>query len=453
VSNLINFVNEKSIIKQTRENYKKYQIEFKTAHKIQISIQTERTIITYPRYLLIPKTSEDLQRLKDLEGKRGIFPLDIALGVANLPHNMTVKAMLKISKVAQAASSYKHASEILADDHGIKLDPATIMNVTNHIGDLAFKNEMAKADECYNTLLSGRMVFPQNRKDGVLYIEMDGAFVNTREKSENSNSSWHENKLGVVFSSDDKREVQKRSQDTHRESILNGLERKRYFITRKNYTAYIGSVDTFKKLLLNCAIRGGYGKYKETVIISDGATWIRNLKDELFYDAQQILDFYHLCEKVWDFGKQYFKINITLNNHNTKYNQTINESDETNYANYKIWCEHICLLLLKSHTKDVLEDIIKKEKELKYKKNFLSHYIINNKNAIDYATYLQKGYDIGSGAIESANKSVLQKRLDGPGMRWHLESAQNIVTLRAKVESGKWYEDVVIPVRKHYKLE
>ncbi|MDR0684516.1 MAG: hypothetical protein LBF83_05255 [Spirochaetaceae bacterium] len=32
--------------------------------------------------------------------------------------------------------------------------------------------------------------------------------------------------------------------------------------------------------------------------MSDGAAWIRNMVEELFPDAQQILDFFHLCENV-----------------------------------------------------------------------------------------------------------------------------------------------------------
>jgi hypothetical protein len=47
----------------------------------------------------------------------------------------------------------------------------------------------------------------------------------------------------------------------------------------------------------------------DLILISDGATWIRNLEEELFPDAQLILDFYHLCEKVTDFAKDVFDKN------------------------------------------------------------------------------------------------------------------------------------------------
>jgi hypothetical protein len=56
--------------------------------------------------------------------------------------------------------------------------------------------------------------------------------------------------------------------------------------------------------------------------------------------------------------------------------------------------------------------------------------------------YEQKGYFIGSGAIESGNKIVLQQRLKQAGMRWNVETAQNILKLKAKTESGLWHTDV-----------
>jgi hypothetical protein len=58
--------------------------------------------------------------------------------------------------------------------------------------------------------------------------------------------------------------------------------------------------------------------------------------------------------------------------------------------------------------------------------------------AIDYAEYRRRGYYIGSGPIESWNKSVVLKRCKQAGMRWDEGHAQEMVTLKAKEESGSW---------------
>ena len=67
-------------------------------------------------------------------------------------------------------------------------------------------------------------------------------------------------------------------------------------------------------------------------------------------------------------------------------------------------------------------------------------YLINNKDKMSYNSYKFKGYYIGSGAIESANKVILQRRLKQAGMRWSVPTAQAVLSLRAKVESGMWDE-------------
>jgi hypothetical protein len=65
-------------------------------------------------------------------------------------------------------------------------------------------------------------------------------------------------------------------------------------------------------------------------------------------------------------------------------------------------------------------------------------YVCDNRKKIDYDSYKNSGFYIGSGPVESANKTVLQKRCKGPGMRWDEYNAQYILTLRSKVESKIW---------------
>jgi hypothetical protein len=67
----------------------------------------------------------------------------------------------------------------------------------------------------------------------------------------------------------------------------------------------------------------------------------------------------------------------------------------------------------------------------------------NNRDKIDYAGYKEKGYYVGSGAIESGNKVVVQRRCKQAGMRWDERNAQYMLALRAKTESGQWAAKVV----------
>ncbi|MDR0622777.1 MAG: hypothetical protein LBJ61_13035, partial [Deltaproteobacteria bacterium] len=90
----------------------------------------------------------------------------------------------------------------------------------------------------------------------------------------------------------------------------------------------------------------------------------------------------------------------------------------------------------------------------RYKTSFnLLSYVENNINNIDYASYINNGWFIGSGAIENANRTVLQRRLKQPGMRWSIENAQHLLTLMAKDKSGLWENDVVKPVLAYFKAD
>ena len=57
---------------------------------------------------------------------------------------------------------------------------------------------------------------------------------------------------------------------------------------------------------------------------------------------------------------------------------------------------------------------------------------------MDYNTYRARGLLIGSGAIESAHRTVMQRRLKRAGQRWSINGAQRVLTLRVCAMSNRW---------------
>ena len=49
---------------------------------------------------------------------------------------------------------------------------------------------------------------------------------------------------------------------------------------------------------------------------------------------------------------------------------------------------------------------------------------------------------IGSGAIESAVRRIVNLRLKGPGIFWRVENAEAMLYLRAHLKAGRWEEMV-----------
>ena len=74
----------------------------------------------------------------------------------------------------------------------------------------------------------------------------------------------------------------------------------------------------------------------------------------------------------------------------------------------------------------------------------LISYYTNNKTRMLYGTYKDKGYLVGSGAIEPAHGNVVQQRLKLSGQRWSNDGAQEIVNLRTYQKSNRWNEVVDI---------
>ena len=351
----------------------------------------------------------------NLNGLKSIFPLDSYIGMAGLPFKITPHAMLEIAYWAQNQSSYQRAEETISKVMLVGVNDDTVRLVTNFVGGIVFDNDRKRAEEAIHMLDCGRISYPKNTA-GTLYILADGAALNTRIRDEEG-STWRENKLGEVFS----------THDIHTWTDHNG--QKQHQIIKKEYVSYIGSAAEFKKHLFACALRGGYGKLAETVILSDGAAWIRNMVEEMFPDAQHILDYFHLCENVNTFAKCIFGM------------------DE---SKYKAWAKDICDCLKTGQIKKVLTEIEPfKDKKPENCPVNLYGYITNNIKNIDYLVYEQKGYFIGSGAIESGNKTILQDRLKRAGMRWNTKTAQPMLTLKSKAESNLWQTDVVNPFLEH----
>lgn len=59
---------------------------------------------------------------------------------------------------------------------------------------------------------------------------------------------------------------------------------------------------------------------------------------------------------------------------------------------------------------------------------------------LDYATYRRRGLPLGSGAIESAIRRVVNLRLKGPGLMWLEENAEAALILRAAAITDRWEE-------------
>lgn len=344
-----------------------------------------------------------------------VVPLDIALGIAKLPFKVTVQMMLDIGRRAINTHSYEELRKAYERDRGIKISDDQIRFIVNELGGIVYEYDKCQRTEAekHKQQLAGndRSHNHGGRHGGILYIEMDGAMFNTRDRKDGS--TWRENKLGAVFS----------SLDIVYHTTASGKEAHK--ITKREFISYVGDADTFKSHLYALALRYGLERANTVVIISDGAKWIKGFRETYCQnlDVVHILDYTHVKENIYKFA------NAVIRGKQRKH----------------VWAEEVKTLIKEGR----IDEALKKTEPYKDVRKpgipNLHGYIENNRNCMDYPRYVAAGYFIGSGLIESGNRAVMQERLKLPGMRWDVDAAQRVLALKCKYDSGLW-ESVVEPL-------
>ncbi|HOJ12691.1 MAG TPA: ISKra4 family transposase [Clostridiales bacterium] len=331
---------------------------------------------------------------------KGYGIIDKEIGIYG-EHRITKGMTERLAYIGQLLP-FERGTEVLNKLTGVEVSASLIETVSEEIGKEVFNKEIHEAKEAWDKPEESiPQELPRYRKEARLYIMTDGLQVNTRVEDENG-STWKEMKLGLVFCDKD---VIKKGKDSH-------------IITKKEYVSYFGGINEFKKVLFAAAARAGYGKIAELVVIGDGAAWIWNMCEELFPDAVQILDFYHLSENTYNYSKLLYT------------------EDE---AGRKKWVKDVLDAITTGRIDEAIKYIeVKKPEKIPDGVVNLYTYFTNNRGRIDYKYYKEKGYYIGSGAIESGNKMVIQQRMKQSGMRWSINGGQYIAALRTKHESNKW---------------
>ena len=154
------------------------------------------------------------------------------------------------------------------------------------------------------------------------------------------------------------------------------------------------------------------------VFVCDGAKWIWKWIEQYYPKSTQILDLFDCNQHLYDFAKIYYS------------------KDE---QQSRKWVESCIELLMNKKVNQLLETISQlscSKKHVEKEKQKLLTYLQNNETRINYGLYKEQGLLFGSGAIESANRDVIQKRMKLSGQRWTLKGAQQMINLRVCYKSG-----------------
>jgi hypothetical protein len=153
----------------------------------------------------------------------------------------------------------------------------------------------------------------------------------------------------------------------------------------------------------------------QQIALSDGGSGLESLLTKFFPRAICILDFYHAKEHLVELAQALYPMD-----------------DEAR----RKWQDQWCHRLKHEGGQAVLSDLraldltgcSEQVREVHRKQ---VTYFRNHAHRMDYPTYIANGWQIGSGPVESACKTVVGNRLKGGGMRWGSDGANAVCHLRA----------------------
>jgi|GEM_PF-1564701 len=84
------------------------------------------------------------------------------------------------------------------------------------------------------------------------------------------------------------------------------------------------------------------------------------------------------------------------------------------------------------------QETAEKNQEVWQYREKLKGYYETNRKRMRYRTFIDAGYMTGSGAVESAHRTVIQQRLKLSGQRWTTPGEQQVLSLRVAKYSNYW---------------
>lgn len=162
---------------------------------------------------------------------------------------------------------------------------------------------------------------------------------------------------------------------------------------------------------------------KPVVAVMDGERALWEVLEFFLPNAIGILDIFHVLERLW---------------------QVAHIFHPENSPSAAAFVTHRLRLLLEGQVGRViggLRQIQSKHQLAKAKRTVLNTaigYFENNRDHMRYDDYLASGYPIGSGVAEGACRHLVKDRMEQTGMRWTVEGAQALLSLRALYLNGDW---------------
>lgn len=343
-----------------------------------------------------------MARVRPVES--GFFPLDEELGL--LPGSLTPHQQESLVRLA-VHMPFAQACAMLGAITGVQISEASTRRQTYAAGmaldtvqeaqaELVHTQKPCRCEGCQPPPVSKRKGKKAARVEQMV-LSSDGVLVPL------VGGIWVEVKTMVIG------EVETNEQSGEKQ------------VGKLSYFSRLSDAQTFGERVVVETKRRGLRHAQKVAAVQDGAEWLQDLVDEQRGDAVRILDFAHAAGYLSDIATLVRAAGtplppewLTERLHTLK-----DEGPSTVLAEVQ--------RLHEQHPQ--VEELGKKVA-----------YLQKREAHMQYPSYQQQGWPIGSGMVESANKHVVQARLKGAGMHWASCHVNPMLALRCAERNHRWEE-------------
>lgn len=308
------------------------------------------------------------------------------------------------------ADSFQKGTELLAETAGLRLSESTVQRTTEATG-VRLAKHMHKGRTFGGKVLWDWFCDACGRTVGYLAIDATGV---RQQGSHGEAADGRMAYVGMIF-----------NPPPDPERVFTGLPKPGESM-KARYVSGLYPLAEMGPLLRRQGAQVGLDHADVWVALTDGGAGLEAFVREYFPRVEAvILDFYHAVEYL-------AKLAAALHP----------SDDEAAFTQTKTWSR-----VLRDEGGHALIGVLESwdwpsHTSLAAVRVEVLGYLGNQVDRMDYPTYESNGWYIGSGAVESACKTVVGQRLKGSGMRWSEDGAHALCHVRAlyRSEHSQWID-------------
>ncbi len=364
--------------------------------------------VTLSTPYMVPKTPKAKSARRKRGGRgmggAGLFPVLAALG---LMCKVTPKVASTVASNATQLASFEEAAESLTL-LGLELDPETVRQITFRVADAGLADRESREPIDESVFAGKRVVICPD--GGRIRCRYDKPGRRRKSGFHGFETPWQEPKVFVAYAI-----------DGEGEKISDELP------------VYEGTLAPWKDavaIAANTLRRYGIHRAKQVVIGADGS-------DNIWREIDRMVELAGIARSKVVFFVDLYHALEHLNDAAKLSTQFKTDKQRQQWVNRRAsWLKRgqVVRMLVD------LRDLPTADEEDAQKLHAECEYFRTRLDKMRYGELRRLRVPLGTGAVESAIRRIVNLRMKGPGLFWKPENAERVLYLRCRHKAGRWSE-------------